>query len=214
MAVGLTPATSSTPSELDKSLILHGWSIGLFNGRMVDVRNLSDSDIDIDSIAQSLSLQCRYMGHLRHHYSVAQHLCYVSDMVTQELGCKCRASFAGLLHDFPEGMLHDLVRGIKVGIAEGTDVYNKADDAIMERIARLAGLDNYGDYHAIVKKWDNRVLKSEVLALTNASPEWLELLKAIEPAPLEVDAWSSGWAKEKLLKKYYEFTDLIKKGLI
>lgn len=213
MAVGLTPATSSTPSVLDKSLIKHGWSICLFNGRLVDVQNAADGDIDIDSIAQSLSLQCRYMGHIRHHYSVAQHLCYVSDMVAMERGC-CRAAFAGLIHDFPEGMLHDLVRGVKVGISEGTDVYDKAEGAIMDRIARLSGLDDYGEYHDIVKKWDNRVLKSEVLALTNSSPEWLELLSQIDEAPLEVDPWSPAWAKEKLLKKYYEFVSLIKMGVI
>jgi 5'-deoxynucleotidase YfbR-like HD superfamily hydrolase len=214
MAVGLTPATSSTPSVLDKSFVRHGWEVCLFNGRFVDVRNVTDEDIDIDSIAQSLSLQCRYMGHIRHHYSVAQHLCYVSDMVTLELGCKCRASFAGLIHDFPEGMLHDLVRGIKVGISDETDAYQEADAAIMARIARLSGLDNYDDYHDIVKKWDNRVLKSEVLSLANQTHGWLDVLKDIEPAPLELDPWSPAWAKEKLLKKYYEFVDLIKKGLI
>lgn len=198
---------------LDKSLIKHGWSIILFNGNFVDVRNLCDADVDIDSIAQSLSLQCRYMGHIKHHYSVAQHLCYVCDMIVKEHGSPCRASFAGLIHDFPEAYLHDLVRGIKVGICEQCD-YAEVDDNIMQRIARISGLDDFNDYHEIVKKWDNRVLKSEVLALTNASQQWLDLLTQIEEAPLQIAPWNPAVAKHELIIRYNCYTALIKKGVL
>lgn len=198
---------------LDSSLIKHGWLIGLFNGNMVDVRNLRDEDIDIDSIAQSLSLQCRYMGHIKHHYSVAQHLCYVCDMIVKERGSPCRASFAGLIHDFPEAFLHDLVRGIKVGICEQCD-YASVDGRIMQQIARIAGLDDFDAYHDVVKKWDNRVLKSEVLALTNAGQPWMELLAPIEEAPLQIAAWNPAVAKIELLIRYNSYTSLIKKGVL
>jgi hypothetical protein len=204
---------SRMQNDLDKSLIKHGWSIGLYNGNMVDVRNLSDADIDIDSIAQSLSLQCRYMGHVKRHYSVAQHLCYVCDMIVKELGSPCRAAFAGLIHDFPEAFLHDLVRGIKVGICEQCD-YASIDASIMKQIARIVGLDDFDDYHDVVKKWDNRVLKSEVLSLTNASPQWIDLLKDIEEAPIQIAAWNPSVAKIELMIRYNSYTALIKKGVL
>lgn len=191
---------------LDKSLIKHGWSIGIFNGNFVDVRNLRDEDIDIDSIAQSLSLQCRYMGHIKHHYSVAQHLCYVSDMCRRE--CGVRAGFAGLIHDFPEAYLHDLVRGIKVGICEQCD-YATVDDWIMQQIARLVGLPDFDDYHDVVKKWDNRVLKSEVLALTKDGTKWVDLLMEIEKAPVNIQRWEPEVAKYELLNRFETFTDEI-----
>lgn len=63
--------------------------------------------IVIEDIARALSLQCRFLGHLPTHYSVAQHAIFVS--------CACAPEDAlwGLLHDASEAYLGDVPSPLK-----------------------------------------------------------------------------------------------------
>ena len=65
---------------------------GIYSGKLVDPLNLSSSDIDIEDIAHSLALQCRYGGHVKFHYSVAQHSVILSYNVPKWL------AFPALMH--------------------------------------------------------------------------------------------------------------------
>ncbi len=199
---------------IDKSQIRGGWCIGTSNGNLIDLNNLSDSDIDFDSIMQALAMQCRYGGHVQYHYSVAQHSLYVEGMVARDIGAICRASFAGLIHDFSEGLMQDLVRGVKVGILEETEKYRNLEYEVQSRIARVAGLEDYDDYHDIVKKWDNRVLKEEILAVGKPGPEWLEILNAMPGAPISIQKMTPEDAKDELKCRFDYYQALLKAGRI
>ena len=63
--------------------------------------------IDIKDIAHSLALMCRFNGHCRFHYSVAQHSLYVSYCLPERL------QMAGLLHDAAEAILSDIISPMK-----------------------------------------------------------------------------------------------------
>lgn len=78
-----------------------------YTGKRVDPLDLQPEDIDIRDIAHSLSQQCRFGGHTRHHYSVAQHSVLVSRY------CLPEDALWGLLHDASEAYVVDLPRPVK-----------------------------------------------------------------------------------------------------
>lgn len=84
-----------------------GW-IQLHSGRKFYYFDKDRSDtITIDDIAHSLSMQCRFNGHIDEFYSVAQHSVEVSMHVCIE------NRIHGLLHDAAETFIGDLVSPFK-----------------------------------------------------------------------------------------------------
>ena len=65
---------------------------------------------DIEDIAHALGMVCRYNGHSRHFYSVAEHSVIVS-LLMKEL--KLGDPTEGLLHDVAEAYIPDMVSGWK-----------------------------------------------------------------------------------------------------
>lgn len=195
--------------EIDESLVRSSWDIGLSNGRLVNLCDLQDDEIDIEVIAQSLSLQCRYMGHVKHHYSVAQHCIYVCDCILKENKVDCREALAGLLHDASEAYLHDLVRAIKVGLRSEHSRWIELEDSIQRQIFLKYGLFNHKQYHKQIKKWDNRVLRSEIDALIpDACPEFRALIADIEPSGVTIEKLAPWQVKPMFLERFHRLCKL------
>jgi hypothetical protein len=89
-------------------------------------------DIDVGDIAHSLSLQCRFAGHVKRHYSVAEHSIRVSKIVSRDV------ALWALLHDASEAYLVDLPRPLKV-LPEFYR-YREIEKNIMDAIVRKYGL--------------------------------------------------------------------------
>jgi len=64
-------------------------------------------DVDIIDIAHALSNQCRFTGHVKDFYSVAEHSLAVS------FACPKEFALVGLLHDADEAYLIDLAAPVK-----------------------------------------------------------------------------------------------------
>lgn len=71
--------------------------------------------IKLDDIAHALSNICRWTGHTRVHYSVANHSVHVANLLLQ-FGYSNRVALLGLLHDSPESMINDIARPLKKSI--------------------------------------------------------------------------------------------------
>lgn len=86
-------------------------------------------DICIEDIAHALSLKCRFGGHCKIHYSVAEHSVYVSRHLPAEM------RLAGLLHDAAEAYspFGDVPRPVKRELPFVEVVETKLDVAIAER---------------------------------------------------------------------------------
>lgn len=78
-----------------------------YTGRKFWPLNPRAEEVYIEDIAHSLALSCRFNGHCKVFYSIAQHSVLVSQIVkpTQQL--------IALLHDSAEAYLGDIIRPIK-----------------------------------------------------------------------------------------------------
>lgn len=84
--------------------------IQTYTGVAFDLLNPRPEMVRLEDIAHALSMQCRYNGHAREFYSVAEHSIHVSSALVLE-GSEVMAQ--GLLHDACEAYIGDLVSAIK-----------------------------------------------------------------------------------------------------
>lgn len=81
--------------------------IETYTGKHFDFLTPQLDMIDMEDIAHSLSMQCRYTGHCNEFYSIAEHSLFVSDM------CSPENKLWGLLHDASEAYLTDVASPVK-----------------------------------------------------------------------------------------------------
>lgn len=128
-------------------------------------------DVDLDDIIHALSMLCRFGGHSRCFYSVAQHSVLVSRL------CPPSLALIGLFHDAHEAYIGDLIRPIKRTLREGTDVYDVAADRVQSAIEgalRLPGVTKKSDA-AHIHEADTLALLAERRDLLNDGPgKWRE----------------------------------------
>jgi 5'-deoxynucleotidase YfbR-like HD superfamily hydrolase len=97
--------TSSYLPNLDETRI--GDWLQTFSGRCFWPLDPRADEIHIEDIAHSLAMRCRYGGHSKQFYSVAEHSVLVSFHVPSEM------ALWGLLHDAAEAYSADVPRPLK-----------------------------------------------------------------------------------------------------
>lgn len=86
--------------------------IETFSGKFVDVSNPNAADITLEDIAHALGAICRYGGHCKTFYSVAEHAVFVSKRLERQSHGPLRV-LGGLHHDDSEFALGDIPRPMK-----------------------------------------------------------------------------------------------------
>jgi hypothetical protein len=81
--------------------------IQTYSGRQFWPLDPRVEDVHLEDIAHALSNVCRYTGHVREFYSVAEHSVHVS------WSCEPEDALWGLLHDASEAYLADMARPVK-----------------------------------------------------------------------------------------------------
>jgi len=126
-----------------------------YTGKNVSLSTLEVKDICLQDIAHSLSLQCRYNGHCRLFYSVAEHSVRAANKA-KEFGVDPRYVF---LHDAAEAYCGDIIRDIKPAVFD-----DNVESKIRNVIFCYFGLTtSYWDtYFHVIKQIDNMMLSTEV----------------------------------------------------
>lgn len=150
--------------------------------------------IDIIDIAHSLSLICRYVGHIKHFYSVAQHSVIIANHFKDD---PILAKW-GLLHDGPEAYIVDIPRPIKkklVGYCAIEDRYNKMF---------ATKFDLPYPIPEEVKEIDTRILMTERQTRMIYKPIIIEEFKKIKPLTVDIPVMMPREAELQFLQKYIE----------
>ena len=120
------------------------------SGHHVDPFNMKIADINIIDIAHSLSMQCRYNGHIRRFYSVAEHSVLVSQHLPDEY------KLCGLLHDATEAYVGDMVSPVK----QRLDSFNKLETDVYRVVATALNMPD--QIPEVVHKADRYILEQEL----------------------------------------------------
>ena len=168
-----------------------------FTGRQFWPIDPRPDEISIVDIAHALANQCRYAGHCKAFYSVAQHSVIVSH------ACDFDDALWGLLHDAAEAYLVDLPRPIKRFSELGAH-YRDVEAALMRVICERFKLSL--PEPVSVKKADNVVLVTEMRDLMAQPPEKWKESWSNEPLKTKIYPLSPEVAKREFLDRFEELT--------
>jgi hypothetical protein len=166
------------------------------SGRFVNPLDPDLDQIDIGDITRALANTCRFGGHCRSFYSVAQHSVIVSELVEQR-GGDPEDVFAALMHDAAEAYLGDMPHPLKHRSALG-EAFRAAEAHLEQAIHKRFGIKP--DVPEI-KRADRALLATERRALSAEDWHWPEL-EGVEPLDLQLTAWSPDEAAVKFQARY------------
>jgi 5'-deoxynucleotidase YfbR-like HD superfamily hydrolase len=180
----------------DERVLEPGPFIQTLSGRRVNPLDAAPEDIDPADIARALSNLCRFGGHSKAFYSVAQHSVIVCDLLEQR-GATPDELMAALLHDAAEAYLGDLPHPLKHRSELGA-AFRVAEKRLEAVIADRFALP---DAAARIKPLDKALLATERRTFSEVTWHWPELDGA-EELDLEIEAWDSARALREFTGRY------------
>lgn len=161
---------------------------------------LRPDDVWIEDIAHALGNQCRYSGHTREFYSVAEHSVRVAHIL-EESGQPWEIVLFGLLHDAAEAYLVDLPRPLKRDSALGA-AYIEAEERCLRAVMCHFGL--WRPEPPCVRAADLTMLATERRDLMPGDDVW-EVIADVAPLPEQIEPWEPRDARETFLFEYHRF---------
>lgn len=162
-------------------------------GRYFDFLSQTNT-VTIDEVAHALANICRFGGHTRSFYSVAQHSVLVSQVVPLE------DAMWGLLHDAAEAFIGDVCRPLKNLLPD----YRELERAVEDEVLMKLGLT--GDKPSSVKDADLILLATEQRDLMPPHDDTWALIEGIKPLTSKIVPMSPYWAKMAFIERYNELS--------
>lgn len=147
-------------------------------------------------MAHGLANVCRFAGHTRQFYSVAQHSYHVSYLVPPEYALE------GLLHDAHEAFVGDMPTPLKRLLPDYAALEHRVEDAVLARFGLARPL------HPSVKAADLRMLATEQRDLLPPHDDEWALLRNVEPCSDPIHPWPPESARLAFLQRYHELIRL------
>jgi hypothetical protein len=174
-----------------------------YTGRMFTPFDPDPADVDIRDIAHALALTCRFGGHCRRFYSVAQHSVHASTLVAPEY------SLWALMHDAAEAYVGDVVRPLKRALWASDPQarlcrFEDVECNVLEAIALAFDLPwpLSRECDCEIRVADNRLLVWEARELMAPPPRPWSV--TAEPINRTLCAWSPETAERTFLARYEE----------
>lgn len=170
-----------------------------YSGHRFYILNPRARHLSIEELAHSLANLCRFNGHVRKFYSVAQHSVLVSQLVEKH---GKNAALWGLLHEVDEPYLGDLVTPVKYALG-----YRKLKQISNRYIEAARVQFKLGPYpRDVIKHADLVALVTEKRDLLSKRfmPGWLTDfgLPLVDPLPITIEPWGIKKAKRRFLERY------------
>lgn len=190
---------------------VEGQTIQMVNGHYFDYGRPGNSLIDIETIAHALSHTCRFTGHCRELYVVAQHCWLMSHIVPAQ------DALYALLHEAGEPLVGDMNKPLKMLLPDYESIENAAQRAVLLQF----GLDP-DKRPASIKPADARLLATEqrdfmpttkairwnalgmAIAWEPLPPQVWALTMGVAPLPDRLVAWEPKVAKRMFLARFEE----------
>ncbi len=160
-------------------------------------------DVRLEDIAHALSNMCRFNGHCREFYSVAQHSVHVAEIVASHgllrhasITTKDIAIRTALMHDAAEAYLPDVTRPIKSSLSNFHDIETRLLRVIFVKFA----IPSVYAVTGAVKHCDNVLLATEMRDLLGDPPAEYEDLP--EPSSRIITGMLPNKAKEFWLEAW------------
>lgn len=180
--------------------------IQTYTGRKFWPLDPRPEDVCIEDIAHALSLKCRFGGHCKRFYSVAQHSVLVCNTLNANGG---RSSptllMQGLMHDAAEAYLPDFPSPIKGAFSVPMNPavifsVGNLESLVLNAIIKALDLPKL-PWNDKVKRADLAVLHRERLDLMHDGFEWEGLTEP--PSNILITNVSQKEAEDWFLDKYY-----------
>jgi hypothetical protein len=181
----------------DQTTVSNSW-IETYTGKKFYPFYPNAEDIDIQDIAHSLSMQCRFNGHTRYFYSVAEHSFLIANYLENQ-GASHQLCLAGLLHDAAEAYLGDVVRPVKQLVPALVEAENHLQATIYQKYGIT--VENL----ALIDLLDTRILRDEHEQVMNINNnEWAT--DRYQRLGVQIVGYRSKYVEELFLscfKRYY-----------
>lgn len=159
-------------------------------------------DVDAVDIGHALSMVCRYGGHVRRFYSVAEHTVLISRWLEAQ-GASWDVVLAGLLHDAAEAYIGDMVRPLKHHMPAYQAIDVKVSAVIFEAFG--CPVEYAAELPVGVREADNRILLDERDALLSVPPEaWQQ--EGLERLGVQIVGWEPVFAEFQWAERFRELT--------
>lgn len=163
-------------------------------GRYFNLLQPNHHHIEIGEIAHALGNICRFTGHVREFYSVAQHSYHASYLVPRE------HALAALLHDAAEAYVGDVATPLKHLLPEYQGIEARVEAEVFKRFGISAPL------HPCIKQADLIMLSTEKRDLMPEHVDDWACLAGITPMPDTLIPMAPKTAKYCFLDRFFELT--------
>lgn len=159
------------------------------SGKMVDLLRPAVNQIELEDIAAALSKICRFGGHSKFFYSVAEHSVLATRLALQSGENDVRSI---LMHDASEAYLGDVVKPLKINLQKYNEIEANMESVIRSRFS-------IPNEKLKVKYYDLAMLKIEKNALFSTNMLDKDGLGGIKEHNVEPQFWDCDTAENEFL---------------